>query len=211
MKKTIRAAVISSLMFLAAAPAAVVATSQAVAAKPDIDTYAFDTVHTQIFFSVSHLGFSFSTGSFTTFDGGFTFDAEKPEHSSVKVSIDAASLSLHDAKWEEHVKSADFLNAAEHPKITFHSTQVEKTGENTGRITGNLTLLGVTKPVTLDVIFNKAAVHPYTKQYVAGFSATGALNRSDFGMDYGLPGIGDEVNITLEVEGIRTEAPAQKP
>lgn len=179
------------------------------AAKPD--AFTFDKTHTQIFFSVSHLGFSFSTGSFTRFDGGFTFSEQKPEQSSINVTIDAASLSLHDEKWEEHVKSVDFLDVATHPKIIFKSTKVEKTGDNTGRVTGDLTLLGVTKPVTLEVIFNKAAVHPYTKQYVAGFSGKTSINRSDFGMDYGLPGIGDEVNITLEVEGIRTEAAAKKP
>jgi len=201
MKKLIAAAIVAGALFTLAAPA--------YAAKPD--AYTFDKVHTQIFFSVSHLGFSFSTGSFTGFDGGFTFSAEKPEQSSVNVTIDASSLSLHDAKWEEHVKSADFLNVAEHPSISFKSTKVEKTGDNTGRITGDLTLLGVTKPVTLEVVFNKAAIHPYSKQFVAGFSATAALMRSDFGMDYGLPGIGDEVNISIEVEGIRTEPAPKAP
>lgn len=201
MKKLISAAIVAGALFTLAAPA--------YAAKPD--AYTFDKVHTQIFFSVSHLGFSFSTGSFTGFDGGFTFSEEKPEQSSVNVTIDASSLSLHDAKWEEHVKSADFLNVAEHPSISFKSTKVEKTGDNTGRITGDLTLLGVTKPVTLEVVFNKAAIHPYSKQFVAGFSATAALMRSDFGMDYGLPGIGDEVNISIEVEGIRTEPAPKAP
>lgn len=201
MKKLIAAATVAGALFTLAAPA--------YAAKPD--AYTFDKVHTQIFFSVSHLGFSFSTGSFTGFDGGFTFSEEKPEQSSVNVTIDASSLSLHDAKWEEHVKSADFLNVAEHPSISFKSTKVEKTGDNTGRITGDLTLLGVTKPVTLEVVFNKAAIHPYSKQFVAGFSATAALMRSDFGMDYGLPGIGDEVNISIEVEGIRTEPAPKAP
>lgn len=201
MKKLIAAAIVAGALFTLAAPA--------YAAKPD--AYTFDKVHTQIFFSVSHLGFSFSTGSFTGFDGGFTFSTEKPEQSSVNVTIDASSLSLHDAKWEEHVKSADFLNVAEHPSISFKSTKVEKTGDNTGRITGDLTLLGVTKPVTLEVVFNKAAIHPYSKQFVAGFSATAALMRSDFGMDYGLPGIGDEVNISIEVEGIRTEPAPKAP
>jgi polyisoprenoid-binding protein YceI len=189
--------------------AALLLSPPALAAKPD--AFTFDKTHTQIFFSVSHLGFSFSTGSFTGFDGGFTFSEQKPEQSSVNVSIDAASLSLHDDKWEEHVKSADFLDVAAHPKIIFKSTKVEKTGDKAGRVTGDLTLLGVTRPVTLDVIFNKAAIHPYSKQFVAGFSAKTSINRSDFGMDYGLPGIGDEVNITLEVEGIRTENTPKTP
>lgn len=196
-------------LFAALITAALFFSNPAQAGKPD--AFTFDKTHTQIFFSVSHLGFSFSTGSFTAFDGGFTFSEQKPEQSAVNVTIEAASLSLHDEKWEEHLKSADFLNIAEHPKITFKSTKAEKTGDNTGRITGDLTLLGVTKPVTLDVIFNKAAIHPYSKQFVAGFSAKTSINRSDFGMDYGLPGIGDEVNITIEVEGIRTEETPKKP
>ncbi|HRI77109.1 MAG TPA: YceI family protein [Alphaproteobacteria bacterium] len=202
MKSLISAAALAAALFITnAAPA--------LAAKPD--AYTFDKVHTQIFFSVSHLSFSFSTGSFTGFDGGFSFSEEKPEQSSVEVTIDANSLSLHDDKWEEHVKSADFLNVAAHPSIKFKSSKVEKTGDNTGRITGDLTLLGVTQPVTLEVVFNKAAIHPYSKQFVAGFSATGSLNRSAFGMDYGLPGIGDEVNISIEVEGIRTEPAPKAP
>ena len=207
MRNTLAAALFAGLM-MTAMPALA-------AKKLPADSYAFDKVHTQIMFSVSHLGFSFSTGSFTVFDGGFTFDEAKPESSTVNVTIDTDSITLHDDKWEEHMKSEDFFNVAAFPTMTFKSTLAEKTGDNTGRLTGDLTLLGVTKPVTLDVIFNKGAVHPYSKQYVAGFSATGALKRSDFGMVYGLPGIGDEVNITLEVEGIRNEtaapAPVKKP
>jgi len=207
MKRIFATVLIAAL--LGTAPTVFLGAPSALAAKPD--AFTFDKTHTQILFSVSHLGFSFSTGSFTGFDGGFTFSEQKPEQSAVNVSIDAASLSLHDEKWEEHVKSADFLNVETHPKITFKSTKVEKTGDNTGRITGDLTLLGVTKAVTLDVIFNKAAIHPHNKQFVAGFSGKASINRSDFGMEYGLPGIGDEVNITLEVEGIRTEEPPKKP
>ncbi len=207
MRNTLAAAILPVLM--------IVSMPALAGKKSAADSYAFDKVHTQIMFSVSHLGFSFSTGSFTAFDGGFTFDEAKPENSSVNVTIDTDSISLHDDKWEEHMKSEDFFNVAVFPTMTFKSTLAEKTGDNTARLTGDLTLLGVTRPVTLDVIFNKAAVHPYSKQYVAGFSATGTLKRSDFGMVYGLPGIGDEVNITLEVEGIRHEAaapaPAKKP
>lgn len=191
-----------------AAAALLLAASPAFAAKGD--DFTFDKVHTQIGFTVSHLGYSFSQGRFTGFDGGFTFDAEKPEAAAVNVTIDTGSLVMHDAEWEKHLKGEDFFNTAAFPAMTFKSTKIEKTGDNTGRLTGDLTLLGVTKPVTLDVIFNKASVHPYSRKFVAGFSATGALKRSDFGMDYGLPGIGDDVNIIIEVEGIRTDPPAKR-
>lgn len=187
---------------------ALVALAPLVAAKPAVaatDKFSFDKAHTQIFFSVSHLGYSFSTGKFTGFDGSFHFNPEKPEQGKIDVTIDTNSISFNDEAWENHMKNEDFFNVEKFPTMTFKSTKVEKTGENTGRVTGDLTLLGVTKPVTLDVIHNKSGIHPYNKKYVAGFSATGKLNRSDFGMTYGLPGVGDEVSISIEVEGIRDE------
>lgn len=174
-------------------------------AQAAMDKYAFDTAHTQIFFAVDHLGFSKPQGKFKTFSGSFSFDPEKVEKSSVAVSIDPASIDFSDAAWEEHLRSADFFNVAQFPAVTFKSTKVEKTGENTGNVTGDLTLLGVTKPVTLNVTFNKAAISPVSKKYVVGFGATAALKRSDWGMVFGLPGVGDEVSVTINVEGVREE------
>lgn len=156
-------------------------------------------------FSVGHLGFSFSHGKFLKFDGGFTFDVEKPENSAVDVTIDTASLNMDSVEWDSHLKNADFFNVEKFPNMTFKSTKIEKTGDNTGKITGDLTLLGVTKPVTLDVTYNKSGVHPYSKNFIAGFSATGTLLRSDFGMNYGLPGVADEVALNIQVEGIRQD------
>lgn len=167
------------------------------------DAFTFDIPHTQVMFSVSHLGFSHSHGKFLAFSGGYTFDEAAPEKSTIDVTIDTTSLNMDDAKWDEHLKAADFFNVEKFPTMTFKSTAVEKTGDNIGKVTGDLTLLGVTKPVTLDVTFNKGGVHPYSKKYVTGFSATGTLNRSDFGMTYGLPGVGDEVKIMIEVEGVK--------
>lgn len=202
MKLTLSA--LGLLAFVAFAPLAAAKT----AAAAEAPKFTFDKAHTQIFFSVSHLGFSYSTGKFTGFDGSFTFDEAKPESSKIDVTIDTNSLTMDDEAWEKHLKNEDFFNVEKFPAMTFKSTQIEKTGDNTGRVTGDLTLLGVTKPVTLDVIFNKGGIHPYSKKYVAGFSVTGKLNRSDFGMTYGLPGVGDEVNISIEVEGIREEPAA---
>ena len=204
MKLTLSA--LGLLAFVAFAPLAAAKT----AAAADAPKFTFDKAHTQIFFSVSHLGFSYSTGKFTGFDGSFTFDEAKPESSKVDVSIDTHSLTMDDAAWEKHLKSEDFFNVEKFPAMTFKSTRIEKTSDNAGRLTGDLTLLGVTKPVILEVIFNKSGIHPYSKKYVAGFSATGKLNRSDFGMVYGLPGVGDEVNISIEVEGIRAEPAPDK-
>ncbi len=170
--------------------------------------YGFDKAHTQIFFTVNHLGFSNSTGKFLEFDGGFNFDETKPEASSVDVAIKTASINLDDQKWNDHMKNADFFNVEKFPEMTFKSTKVEVTGKNTANVTGDLTLLGVTKPVTLAVKHNKTGVHPYLNKTASGFSATGTLKRSEFGMGYGLPAVGDDVQIRIEVEGSVVDAPA---
>jgi len=167
--------------------------------------YEFDTVHTQVLFFVSHLGFSTSQGEFLEFDGGFNFTPDDWSQSNVEVMIDTSSITMNDGKWDDHMKNEDFFNVTKFPKMTFKSTKVESADGKTGKLYGDLTLLDVTKPVVLDVIFNKAAVHPFSKRYVAGFSATGALQRTDFGMKYGAPLIGDEVKIRLEVEGMRKQ------
>lgn len=169
------------------------------------DKYSFDPAHTQILFSVSHLGFSHSHGRFNTFDGSFNFDEKTPETSSVTVAIDTDSVDMGSKEWDDAVKADALLNAKKFPKMTFKSTSVTKTDEKTGTVTGDLTLLGVTKPVTLNVTFNKSGNHPYTKNHLAGFSASATLKRSEFGMAKYLPDVGDEVTITIEVEGIRQD------
>lgn len=174
-------------------------------ARAEVEQYKFDKAHTQIFFAVNHLGFSTSRGKFVDFDGGFTFDTASPEKSSVEVTIKPAGLDLDDQAWNDHLKNEDFFNVEKFPTMTFKSTKIEVTGENTANITGDLTLLGVTKPVTLAVTHNKSGKHPFGDKYVSGFSAKGTLKRSDFGMNYGLPVIGDDVGIEIEVEGDRVE------
>lgn len=169
------------------------------------ERYVYDPAHTQIMFSVSHLGFSFSHGMFTKFSGGFTLDSEKPEESMADISIETGSVDLNSEAWETHMKSPDFFNVEKFPAMTFKSMKVERTGEKTAKMTGDLTLLGVTKPVTLDVTFNSTGVHPMNKNNIAGFSLKGALKRSDFGMAYGLPNIGDDVQLDIQVEGIRQD------
>ncbi len=175
------------------------------AAQAEIEQYKFDTVHTQIIFFVDHLGFSKSEGEFIDFDGGFTFDRGQPENSSVEVTIQTVSIDMDDEKWDEHMKNEDFFNVEKFPTMTFKSTGIEVTGENTANITGDLTLLGVTKPVVLNVTHNKSGKHPFGEKYAAGFSATASLKRSDFGMTYGLPMVGDDVEIRIEVEAEREE------
>lgn len=177
---------------------AVVTTSAAWAAP---ERYAFDTEHTQIFFSVNHLGYSHSTGKFPDFDGHFILDPKQPENSNVEVTINTNNIEIGSQAWVDHLRNADFFNVEKFPTMTFKSTKVDVTGEKTAKVTGDLTLLGVTKPVTLDVTMNKRDVHPYSGKMAAGFSVRGKLKRSDFGMNYGVPAVGDEVEIRIEVEG----------
>ncbi len=169
------------------------------------EKYTYDPAHTQIVFTVSHLGLSNSMGRFNKFSGDFTFDQAQPENSKANITIETNSLDMASADWDRHMKSPDFFNVEKFPTMTFTSGNITKTGDKTATMTGDLTMLGVTKPVTLNVTFNKADIHPMNKNHVAGFSLTGTLKRYDFGMSYALPGIGDEVNLMIQVEGIRQD------
>lgn len=167
------------------------------------DHYQFDKTHTQILFFVDHLGFSKSQGEFHDYDGGFSFDPADWSKSSLEVVIRTHSIDMDDYRWDKHLRDADFFNVAEFPTMTFRSTEVERTGDKTGLVHGELTLLGTTKPLALELTFNKAGIHPKSKKFIAGFSARATVKRSEFGMTYGLPMVGDDVEVRLEVEGIR--------
>ncbi len=174
-------------------------------AQAQIEKYSFDKAHTQILFFVNHLGFSTSHGEFLDFDGHFVFDRGEPAKSSAKVIIQTAGIDMNDEKWDAHMKNEDFFNVEKFPTMTFKSTGIEVTGENTANITGDLTILETTKPVVLAVTHNKSDKHAFSGKFVAGFSATANIKRSEFGMKYGLPMIGDDVEIRIQVEGVREE------
>lgn len=164
--------------------------------------YRFDTVHTQILFFVDHLGFSKSQGEFLKFDGGFDFSRRDFSRSKVAVTIQADSLDMDDEKWNKHMKSKDYFHVEKFPAIEFHSTRVEATGENKFDIHGDLTMLGVSRPIVIHTRFNKTGVHLKTGDHVAGFSATASLQRSQWGMKRGIPFVGDDVELRIEVEGV---------
>jgi len=164
------------------------------------DTYTLDPTHTNITWQVNHLGFSNPNGKFTNTQGTLVLDEAKPENSSVKVTITPGSSLSGVEKLDEHMKSDSFFDVVKFPTATFESTKVEVTGKDTAKVTGNLNLHGVTKPVVLDVKLNKIGEHPMTKAKTAGFSATTTIKRSDFGMNYGIPAVSDEVKLTIESE-----------
>ena len=167
-------------------------------------TYQIDPGHTGLYFQVNHVGYSNMFGRFNSMSGTVVFDPDDPAAGKLTMSIDAGSIDTNHQARDDHLRSPDFFNTGEFPEITFTSTAIEVTGENTGKITGDFTLLGVTNPVTMDVTFNQIAPYPFVEgQTRVGFSATGSLNRADFGMTYGSGGIGDEITLYVEVEAFR--------
>ena len=194
--------------------AALVAGFAAFAAAPALaqsKTFVVDPTHTSLFFKVNHLGYSNTMGLFREFSGEFTFDPAKPAEAKVKLVVKTDSIDTNDQKRadgkrsrDEHLRNPDFFNTKEFPTMTFESTKVETADGKTGKLHGNLTLLGQTKPVTLDVTFNKIAEHPlpaYNKILTVGFSLSGKIKRSDWGMKFAVPALGDEITLMLEVEG----------
>ncbi|KAA0578521.1 YceI family protein [Azospirillum sp. B21] len=167
-------------------------------------SYKIDPAHTAVAFIVNHIGFSNVIGRFNTVGGDISFDKDAVEKSTVNVTIDATSIDTNHAKRDEHLRSPDFFNAKEFPKLTFKSTRIEKTGDKTGKLHGDLTMLGVTKPVVLDITFNKDGVSPASKLETAGFSARGTVKRTDFGMKYGAPAVGDDIQLLIEIEAVKS-------
>ncbi len=164
-------------------------------------TYKIDPVHSQIFFTVSHMGFSNSTGALVDFAGSFVFDEEDVSKSRVEVTMQSNSVNMNDATWNIHLKGVNWFNVERYPTITFKSTEVIKTGDSSLEVTGDLTLLGTTRPVVLNVTLNR--IGDLMGNTVAGFSATTIIDRTGFYMDTFAPAIGSEVLIRLEIEGIR--------
>lgn len=166
------------------------------------DVYALDVKggHYYAGFEISHLGFSIMHGRFDTLDGTIEYDAANPSASSVKMVIQAGSINTNHAKRDGHLNSPDFFNTAEFPEITFVSTKVEPGANGMAKVTGDLTMVGVTKSVTLDARTIKVGAHPFNKSPIAAWSARGTIKRSDFGITYGLPAVGDEVTLVLDIE-----------
>jgi polyisoprenoid-binding protein YceI len=171
--------------------------------------YKLDKSHATLFLGVDHLGFSNYRMTFTEWDVALTLDVAKPEKSSVSATVDATSLVLQGAPkgFKEEVLGPNWINAGKHPVISFKSTKIERSGWAAARVTGDLTMNGITKPVTMKVRFNGAySGHPMDPAARAGFSGEGVFKRSAFGISAGIPkpgskmGVGDEVNFSFEAE-----------
>jgi len=162
------------------------------------ETYVIDPAHTHVMFKIERFGLSNVIGGFVDVAGAVSLDKEAPEKSSVTATVKIASIDSNNEEREGHLRGPSWLAAEQFPTMTFTSTHVEQTGESTAKVTGDLTLHGVTKPLTLDVVLNKIGTDPVSKRAAAGFTATGSLKRSDFGMMTAQGLIGDAVEISIE-------------
>ena len=163
-------------------------------------TYTIDPTHTATVFTWNHFGFSTPSGNFSDIQGKIVVDNDKPAQSSVNVTIPLSSLNTNVGALDEHLKGADFFDAAKYPNITFKSTQVQALGQNKYKITGHLTIKDVTKPVVLDAVLNKQGVHPMTKAESIGFNATTSFDRSAFNVGAYVPNVGDKITVNITTE-----------
>jgi polyisoprenoid-binding protein YceI len=163
-------------------------------------TYTIDTTHSRITFFVNHFGFSNSVGEFKIGDGTFAFDNDDWSKSRVEARIPVQSLELGDLKWDARILSADFLESAKYPEISFSSRRVERVDATHGKVYGDLTIKGVSKPVVLDLAVNRLGEHPMRKTQAAGFTATTTVHRSEFGVTAYVPAVSDDVVIRIEIE-----------
>ncbi len=199
------------LLFLALALAQTLVSAPARAADPSTGpsadptqvragAYRLDPDHAKITWSLSHLGFSTYYGQITDVTGDAYLDPKDSAKIRLKVVIGTDSITGVNPKLDAHLKAPDFFDTAKFPSATFAATSVEATSPTTARVTGDLTLRGITKSIAFDATFNQAGIHPVDKTYTVGFDGRAVLKRSDFGIDAYLPMLGDEVVLRLEGE-----------
>jgi polyisoprenoid-binding protein YceI len=172
-------------------------------------TYKIDPNHTDVVASWSHFGFSNPVAHFGQADGSITYDPANVAASKVEVTLPLSGLNSHVAAFDEHLRSADFFDAANHPTVTFRSTSVKAAGKDRLTVLGDLTIKGITKPVTLEVTINKLGIHPLGKRDAAGFSATATIKRTDFGLGLYAPNVSDEVTLSITTEAMVPKPAAQ--
>jgi len=193
-----------ALSIVAAVPALI-----GLAAGPTLaaDAYKIDREHVWVAFEIEHLPWAEYLGMFHSIDGQIQFDQNDVSASSVHAEIATASVDTSNASRDQgELQGYGFFNSGKFPQITFDSTSIEKTGDRSGKITGNLTIGGVSKPVVLDTVFNGQAVSPWDGAMRIGFSATGTLDTNDFGMTGVVPlKIGPKVDFHIEVEAVKCE------
>jgi polyisoprenoid-binding protein YceI len=185
-------------------PAAIAALLAALPAAAELETFTVDPRHTFPTYEVGHSGYSFQRGRFNKTSGKIALDTAA-RTGSAEIIIDTASVSTGVEKLEEHLRSEDFFNAAKNPTLTFKSTNFTFDGDKPRKASGELTMAGVTRPVTFDVTYFSCGVHPMTKRKICGADMSATVKRSDFGMKYGLPALSDDVLLRVNVEAIKDQ------
>ncbi len=191
------------VVIAAVAPASPQSAPIADVAKVEGGHFTLDKSHARIIFSTTHFGFSTYYGFFDDFDATLDFDPAAPTKSSLVVTIKMTGIVTANPKLETNLQSDGFFDVAKFPTATFTSSSIELTGKAAGKLKGELSLHGVTKPVTLDVTFNGGGIAPLSNTYVLGFDARGTLLRSDFGIKNFVPFVGDEVTLLISCEFAR--------
>ena len=163
-------------------------------------SYTLDRSHATVTFRISHLGYSQYTGRFNAVDAALTLNAADPSKSQLTAKLTPSSIDVNNPELQDILRGAQYFNVTQFPEITFASTKIIRTARNVGLVTGDLTMLGVTKPMTMTVTFNDAKMDPYASVYAVGFSATATIKRSDWGMKTLIPQVGDEVILLIEAE-----------
>lgn len=170
-------------------------------ASAEPKTFKIDPGHFAVSFAINHLGYASVLGFFTEAEGSFVYDEATGEFQSGKVIVQSDSVYTDNKKRDEHLRSKDFLNAEKFPEIVFTLTDFTRKSDNSGILEGDLTLRGETHPVMVDVTLNKTADYPFGHgDYTMGLSATATIQRSEWGMDYGLDMVGNDVNLRFELE-----------
>lgn len=168
--------------------------------------YKIDPTHTATVFSWNHFGFSTPSANFSDIQGVIKVDNAKPANSSVNVTIPLSSVNTNVPALDKEFQEEAWFNAAKYPNITFKSTKVETKDKKHFKITGDLTVKGITKPVVLDAILNKQGEHPMAKVPAIGFNATTSFNRSDFGLGNYVPNVGDKITVNITTEATAASA-----
>lgn len=171
-------------------------------------SYVLDPAHGKITWSVDHMGFSTYVGQFTDVAAELDLDVRNPSASKLDATVQTGSVGTFHDGLDQHLKTADFLDVAKFPSATFRATGIRLLDRDTAKIAGNLTLRGVTRPIEIEADFNQAGINPVDKQYSLGFDGEAKIKRSDFGVNYGLPFLGDEVTLHLEAE-FKLKSPAK--
>lgn len=164
------------------------------------EVYKLDPHHSSVDWKATHFGFSSPSGKFSEIEGTLNLDEKHPTSSFVNITVKMDNLFTGYVNFDNHLKSADFFNVEKYPTATFKSTKVVITGKNTAKVYGDLTMVGVTKNILLNVKLNKIGVSPITQKKTAGFSGTAVIKRSEFKIDYAIPAVGDLVKLTIESE-----------